>query len=66
MRKLYLARRDRVDFNLAYIPATFDMPHTADFDQAYMRALFDAAYRTAEKGQEWSKRPPVLVSGEGE
>ena len=61
-----IARRDHIDFNLAYIPATFDAPHAADFDQAYMRSLFEVGYRTATEDQEWFKHPPVLVSGEGE
>ena len=59
-----IAQRDRVDYNLAFIPATFDVPHTADFDPAYMKALFEVGQRMAGKGQDWwYKRPPVLVSG---
>jgi predicted acylesterase/phospholipase RssA len=61
-----IARRDHVDFNLAYIPATFDTPHTTDFDTAYMRSLYDLAYGMATQGMEWSKHPPVLLSGEGD
>lgn len=61
-----ITRRDHVAFNLAYIPATFDTPHTTDFDTAYMKSLFDLAYEMAEKGHEWSTHPPVLLSGEGE
>ncbi len=61
-----ITKRDHVDFNLAYIPATFDTPHTTDFDTAYMRSLFDLAYKMAVEGVEWSKHPPVLLSGEGD
>ena len=61
-----ITRRDHVDFNLAYIPPTFDTPHTTDFDTAYMRSLFDLAYKMAVEGVEWSKHPPVLLSGEGD
>ncbi len=61
-----IARRDHVDFNLAYIPPTFDTPHTKDFDTPYMRALYDLAYKTAAEGHEWEKHPPVLLSGEGD
>ena len=61
-----IARRDHVDFNLAYIPATFDTPHTKDFDTAYMRSLYDVAYTMAAEGVEWSKHPPVLLAGEGQ
>ena len=59
-----IAQRDHVDYNLAFIPSTFDTPHTADFDTAYMKALFDLGTRMAAKGQDWwYKHPPVLVSG---
>src|SRR5262249_12736545 len=36
-----LCQRDHIEYNLAFIPATFDTPHTALFDPAYMRALFE-------------------------
>ena len=29
-----------------------------------MKDLFDFGYRMAEQGAEWSKEPPILVSGE--
>ena len=61
-----ISKRDHVDFNLAYIPPTFDTPHTKEFDTAYMRSLFDLAYKMATDGIEWSKHPPVLLSGEGD
>lgn len=61
-----IARRDRVSYRLAYIPATFQTPHTKDFDTAYMKALFEAAYTMATEGHEWNTHPPVLLSGEGE
>jgi len=57
-------QRDDVDFKLAYIPSTFKVPHTAEFDPVYMRQLFDFGYGIAEAGYPWAKRPPVLVSGE--
>jgi hypothetical protein len=59
-----ITERDRVDYNLAFIPATFDTPHTSEFDKTYMRALFDLGYRLSAEGHEWwYKRPPVLISG---
>jgi predicted acylesterase/phospholipase RssA len=59
-----VAQRDHVDYNLAFIPPTFDVPHTAEFDTAYMKALFEVGYRMAGKGYDWwYKHPPVLVSG---
>jgi hypothetical protein len=61
-----IAKRDHVEYNLAFIPPTFDTPHTVDFDTAYMRSLFDTAYEMAVDGIEWSKHPPVLLAGEGQ
>jgi predicted acylesterase/phospholipase RssA len=59
-----ITQRDHVDFNLAFIPPTFDFKKTQDFDTNYMNALFDVGYRLAGKGHEfWYKHPPVLLSG---
>jgi len=55
-----LTRRDGVDYNLAYIPATFDAPHVEEFDTEYMRTLYDTAYDMALGGYVWSKTPPGL------
>ncbi len=52
------ANRDAVDFNLAFIPASFNAPHKEEFDTEYMRALYDAAYQMALKGYPWAKVPP--------
>lgn len=60
-----IARRDHVDYNLAYIPESFDVPHTAEFDPSYMRALYELAFQLALDGYGWAKHPPVLLSGEG-
>lgn len=48
------------DFNLAYIPDTFDAESKELFDQHYMRKLYDYAYRLAANGYPWSKYPPAL------
>jgi predicted patatin/cPLA2 family phospholipase len=59
-----ICERDHVEYNLAYIPPTFDAPHKTDFDTTYMRALFEVGQRMAVKGQDWwYKHPPVLLSG---
>lgn len=55
------AQRDGVDFNLAYIPATFDAPHKEEFDNAYMRALYDVGYSMAAEGYPWMKAPPTFT-----
>jgi hypothetical protein len=52
------AQRDGVDFNLAFIPASFNAPHLEEFDNAYMRALYQVGYETMLKGFPWMKVPP--------
>jgi predicted acylesterase/phospholipase RssA len=52
------ANRDGLDYNLAYIPPTFTVPHTKDFDPAYMRPLFATGEEMAAKGYPWKKYPP--------
>lgn len=51
-------QRDEVDFNLAAIPASFDVPHREEFDTEYMRALFDLGYEMAAQNYPWQKVPP--------
>lgn len=55
-------QRDGVDFNLAYIPKTFDAPHPHEFDTEYMRKLYELAYGLAVTGYRWQKAPPGLVT----
>jgi predicted acylesterase/phospholipase RssA len=61
-----ITQRDDVDYNLAYIPSSFKVPHTAQFDPDYMRQLFAFGYHMAEAGFPWANHPPILVSGAGE
>ena len=56
-----VTQRDGIDFNLAYIPPSFKVPHKEEFDTVYMRALYDVGYGLAEKGYSWTKEPPVLM-----
>ena len=57
--RIYLAsQRDDVDFNLAYIPKSFDASHTEEFDTDYMRALYDTGYELAANNYPWKKIPP--------
>jgi predicted patatin/cPLA2 family phospholipase len=51
-------QRDGVDYNLTYIPATFDVPHKEMFDTAYMKALYDVGFQAAKSGYHWGKGPP--------
>jgi len=63
--RIYLvAQRDGVDYNLAYIPSSFNAPHKEEFDTEYMRQLFDLGYRMAVKGYPWAKTPPGYVPQE--
>jgi predicted acylesterase/phospholipase RssA len=57
-------QRDRVDFNLAYIPKEFEAPHPEEFDTEYMRQLFAFAYDRAARGYPWAKLPPGLDAAE--
>jgi hypothetical protein len=52
------AQRDGLDYNLAYIGADFNTPRKEDFDNEYMRALFDYGYQLGRKGYPWHKTPP--------
>lgn len=53
-----LTQRDGIDYNLAFIPEDFNVPHPVDFDPGYMNALFDRAFAMAEKGYAWQDHPP--------
>jgi hypothetical protein len=63
--RIYLtSQRDGVDFNLAYIPASFNAPHREEFDTEYMRQLYALGYDLAAKGYPWQKAPPGLTVAE--
>jgi predicted acylesterase/phospholipase RssA len=51
-------QRDGVDFNLAFIPASFDVPLNKPFDQHYMNELFKVGYDLGKSGYKWAKTPP--------
>ncbi|RJG10659.1 patatin family protein [Pseudomonas cavernicola] len=52
------AQRDGVDFNLGFIPSSFNAPHKEEFDNQYMRKLYDTGYDMALQGFPWLKVPP--------
>lgn len=57
--RLYLAaERDEIDYNLAFIPQSFDAEREEEFDTAYMNKLFDVGYAMALEGYPWEKYPP--------
>jgi predicted acylesterase/phospholipase RssA len=50
--------RDGIDFNLTYIPRTFNTPHVEEFDTNYMRELYAVGIQAAQSGSAWQKYPP--------
>ena len=62
LRTYRIAKRDKAEFNLAYIGHDFLATRHAMFDTVYMNALFDYGYRLAREGAVWKQAPP----GEGE
>lgn len=53
-----LAERDQIDFNLAFIPKSFDEKPEEEFDPVYMKKLFEVGYQAALDRYPWSKQPP--------
>jgi predicted acylesterase/phospholipase RssA len=54
------AKRDSVDYNLAYIPSDFDVVSKTGFDKDYMTALYQRGYEMGKAGYAWHKEPPGL------
>ncbi len=55
-------QRDGIDFNLTYIPASFNVPHNEEFDTNYMRSLYGVGFEAAKAGYQWQKYPPGFES----
>jgi Patatin-like phospholipase len=59
LNELYMfARRNGIDYNLAYIPGDFRDTSTQPFDPVYMTKLFDVGFNLARSGYPWQKTPP--------
>jgi predicted acylesterase/phospholipase RssA len=57
--RIYLtAQRDGLDYNLAFIPPTFNVAHREEFDTNYMQQLYALGKQSAEAGYRWEKYPP--------
>jgi hypothetical protein len=57
--RIYLgAQRDKMDYNLAYIPSDFHEKPKEEFDPEYMKKLFDLGYSLSRNGYQWAKSPP--------
>jgi hypothetical protein len=64
LRVYFISQRDGVDYNLEYIGRDFQAPEKkAEFDQAFMRALYDDGRREGQAGPRWHKVPPTLDPG---
>jgi hypothetical protein len=53
-----ICRRDGIDFNATWIPASFADRVTESFDTAYMNKLYRVGRAAIENGTAWSKYPP--------
>ena len=56
-RMYVTAKRDHVDYNLAFIDDGFTVPYKEPFDRGYMQALFDYGYQKGLAGYPWRKTP---------
>jgi hypothetical protein len=57
--RIYLTtQKDGIDFNLAYIPPSFNVPHREEFDTNYMQQLYTTGRQMAQAGYQWEKYPP--------
>jgi predicted acylesterase/phospholipase RssA len=62
LTRMYVkAKADNIEFNLAFIPASFNAPRPEPFDRAYMKALFEAGRKLGREGYPWAKTPPEVV-----
>jgi predicted acylesterase/phospholipase RssA len=59
-------QKDKMDFNLAFIPRTFNVPHKEEFDTSYMQQLYETGRQMAQAGYQWQKYPPGYEAPEGE
>jgi hypothetical protein len=53
-----IARRDGIEYNVAYIPQSFSEKLSGPFDQAYMRSLYSVGRDTMLSGSAWFSVPP--------
>ena len=49
LRTYFVTQRDKVDYNLAYVGSDFTAPKSGEFDQSFMRALYDYGERQAAR-----------------
>jgi predicted acylesterase/phospholipase RssA len=57
--QLYVvARRDGIDYNVTWIPASFTERESEPFDTGYMNRLYAVGRQAIASGTAWSKYPP--------
>lgn len=57
--RIYLAtQRDGINYNLAYIPESFNEESSEPFDKEYMTKLFNLGKQMAIDGYQWKTIPP--------
>jgi predicted patatin/cPLA2 family phospholipase len=59
-----IAKLNGIEFNLASIPADFDLQANEPFDQKYMTALFDRGHDMGSHGYPWIKSLPDLQTAD--
>ena len=60
--ELYVfAKKNGIDYNVAYIPGDFIDTSTQAFDPVYMTKLYDLGFRAAQAGYPWKKVPPRMA-----
>jgi len=55
------AKKNNIDYNLAYIPGDFHDTSTQAFDPVYMTKLYDLGFSMAQAGYPWKKVPPRMA-----
>ena len=59
LRKLYdFSKKNRIQYNLATIPPSFEQDSDEPFDRKYMRALFKFGADLGSVGYRWKNKPP--------
>jgi predicted patatin/cPLA2 family phospholipase len=53
-----ICKRAGADFNVAYLGDDFQAEEKVQFDQGYMRSLYNFAYEKAARGYPWEHAPP--------
>jgi predicted acylesterase/phospholipase RssA len=62
VRLWFQAQRDAVTFRLGFIGPDFNAPHPEEFDQTYMRTLFQYGFERAKAGFVWATEVPGFDS----